>query len=52
MTSNGRFKPVATDWSLPILLKKSAMAPAAKKYALEIESFTSGKDYWTQISHN
>ena len=34
----------------PILLKKSAMVSAAKKYALEINIFTSGKGDWTQIS--
>ena len=51
---------MATEWVIvwqvlrgcfwPILLKKSAMVSAAKKYALEIEIFTSGKGDWTQIS--
>ncbi|MGE8154989.1 hypothetical protein ACQKP5_27565 [Pseudomonas vancouverensis] len=33
-----------------ILLKKSAIACAAEKYASEIEIFTFGKDFWTRIS--
>jgi hypothetical protein len=36
----------------PIVLKKSAMAPTAEKYALEIEIFTLSKGFRAQISHS
>jgi hypothetical protein len=48
----GRFEPVATGNDRPILLKKSAMVSAVEKYASEIEIFTFGRDYWTQISRS
>jgi hypothetical protein len=42
----------ATGRERPILLKKSAMVSTAEKYASEIEIFTFGRDYWTQISRS
>jgi hypothetical protein len=36
----------------PILLKKSVMVGASKKYAFEIEIFTFGRGFRTRISHS
>ena len=43
---------VAGDRLRPILLKKSAMVFAAEKYASEIEIFTFGRGFQTQISRS
>jgi poly(A) polymerase Pap1 len=40
------------DRSWPILLKKSTMVCAAEKYASEIEIFTFGRGFRTQISRS
>lgn len=42
----------ATGNNRPILLKKSTMVSAAEKYASEIEIFTFGRGFRTQISRS
>jgi hypothetical protein len=44
--------PRLNDCFWPILLKKSAMVSAAEKYASEIEIFTFGRAFQTQISRS
>ncbi|PAM82820.1 hypothetical protein CES87_16210 [Pseudomonas sp. ERMR1:02] len=51
-SASGRFLPLAKGSNRPILLKKSAMVSAAEKYASEIEIFTFGRGFRTQISHS
>ncbi|AZF50819.1 hypothetical protein C4J85_0302 [Pseudomonas sp. R4-34-07] len=36
----------------PILLKKSAIVSTVEKYAPEIEIYTFGRGFWTQISRS
>jgi hypothetical protein len=43
---------VVTGRNQPILLKKSTMVSAAEKYASEIEIFTFGRGFRTQISRS
>ena len=47
-----QFQSVLTGSYWPILLKKSAMVSAAEKYASEIEIFTFGRGFQTQISRS
>ncbi|KNH44640.1 hypothetical protein ACS73_19865 [Pseudomonas lini] len=44
--------PIAKDCYRPILLKKSAMVCASKKYASEIEIFTFGRGFRTRTSRS
>ena len=46
------YRSVAKGSSQPILLKKSTMISAAEKYASEIEIFTFGRGFRTQISRS
>ncbi|PMY63777.1 hypothetical protein C1X27_22325 [Pseudomonas sp. MPR-AND1B] len=48
----GQERTVATDRFQPILLKKSAMASTAEKYALEIEIFTLSRGFRARISRS
>jgi hypothetical protein len=52
MTALGRLLPVSKDCSRPILLKKSVMVLAVKKYASEIEIFTFGRGFQARISRS
>jgi hypothetical protein len=47
-----RLLPVMKGRSRPILLKKSTMVSTAEKYASEIEIFTFGRGFQTQISRS
>ncbi|QHF46856.1 hypothetical protein PspS35_24795 [Pseudomonas sp. S35] len=49
---HSRLLPVMKGRSRPILLKKSTMVSTAEKYASEIEIFTFGRGFQTQISRS
>lgn len=52
MAAYGRSLPVTNGRNRPILLKKSIMVSTAEKYASEIEIFTFGRGFQTQISRS